>query len=74
MLKVLTASLLAALTLVPPALADGGGKQADARFATFNASLNRNAAGQLVADLARPTTSRRGMQPRRSSASGPTSS
>ena len=26
----------------------------DARFATFNASLNRAAAGQLVADLSNP--------------------
>jgi hypothetical protein len=33
----------------------GAGKTADARFATFNASLNRGAAGQLVADLSDPS-------------------
>ena len=30
------------------------GKEADVRFATFNASLNRNFEGQLVADLSTP--------------------
>ena len=43
---------LAALLLVPAALA--APKQADVRFATFNASLNRNFEGQLVADLSTP--------------------
>ena len=43
---------LAALLLVPAALA--APKQADVRFATFNASLNRNFDGQLVADLSTP--------------------
>ncbi|SEG06201.1 Endonuclease/Exonuclease/phosphatase family protein [Thermomonospora echinospora] len=42
---------LAAVTAVP-ALADGGHRQV--RFATFNASLNRNAEGALVADLSTP--------------------
>ena len=43
---------LAALLLVPAALA--APKEADVRFATFNASLNRNFDGQLVADLSTP--------------------
>ena len=51
MLKALTA-VVAALALVPAAAA---GEKADARFATFNASLNRSAAGQLIADLSTPT-------------------
>ena len=51
--KALIASLAAALVLVPAALA-GGGKHADTRFATFNASLNRSAAGQLITDLSTP--------------------
>ncbi len=55
MLKTLIASLAAAvLLLVPPALA-AGGKRADARFATFNASLNRNLDGQLIGDLSTQT-------------------
>ena len=53
MLKALIASAAAALALVPAAFA-GNGNEADARFATFNASLNRSAAGQLVADLSTP--------------------
>jgi hypothetical protein len=53
MLKALIASAAAALALVPAAFADNG-NEADARFATFNASLNRSAAGQLVADLSTP--------------------
>jgi hypothetical protein len=53
MLKPLIASVVAGLALVPAALADGG-KHRDARFATFNASLNRSAAGQLIADLSTP--------------------
>ncbi|HWN21556.1 MAG TPA: endonuclease/exonuclease/phosphatase family protein [Gaiellaceae bacterium] len=43
---------LAALLLVPAALA--APPAADVRFATFNASLNRNFAGQLIADLSTP--------------------
>jgi hypothetical protein len=39
------------LTAVPPAAAKS---RADVRFATFNASLNRSAAGQLVSDLSNP--------------------
>jgi hypothetical protein len=53
MLKALIAAGVAALALVPAALADGG-KNRDTRFATFNASLNRSAAGQLIADLSTP--------------------
>ena len=41
---------LVALMLVPPAAA--GGERI--RFATFNASLNRNFEGQLIADLSTP--------------------
>jgi hypothetical protein len=37
-----------------PALAAGKGRPAPVRFATFNASLNRNVEGQLVADLSTP--------------------
>lgn len=51
--KILIASFVAALALVPAALADGG-KRADARFATFNASLNRGSAGQLITHLSTP--------------------
>jgi hypothetical protein len=42
---------LAALAVVPTASAV---RQADVRFATFNASLNRNNAGDLVRDLSTP--------------------
>jgi Endonuclease/Exonuclease/phosphatase family len=52
MLRVLTAAL-AALLLAPAAAA--APPEADARFATFNASLNRSFAGQLIADLSTPT-------------------
>jgi hypothetical protein len=52
MLKALTAAL-GALVLAPAALA--APPQADVRFATFNASLNRSAAGQLVAHLSTTT-------------------
>ena len=52
MLKVLTAAL-GALALAPAALA--APPQADVRFATFNASLNRGAAGQLVTHLSTTT-------------------
>ncbi len=53
MLKALIASAVAGLALAPAALADGG-RDRDARFATFNASLNRGAAGQLITDLSTP--------------------
>ena len=43
---------LATPALVPAASADRA--QTDVRFATFNASLNRSAAGQLIADLSMP--------------------
>ena len=51
----LTASLLV-LALTPFAAVATAGPQrdADVRFSTFNASLNRNSAGQLVADLSTP--------------------
>ena len=47
---VLLATVLA-LALVAPAFA---GQRADVRFATFNASLNRGAPGDLIADLSSP--------------------
>jgi hypothetical protein len=50
-LRLLTAAL-AALVLAPVAAA--APPEADARFATFNASLNRSSAGQLIADLSTP--------------------
>jgi 3-phytase len=51
--KALIAAVAAALVLVPTALADGG-RSSDARFATFNASLNRSFAGQLIIHLSTP--------------------
>jgi 3-phytase len=42
--------VLIALMLIPPAAASGE----RVRFATFNASLNRNVEGQLIADLSTP--------------------
>ncbi|WP_406249124.1 endonuclease/exonuclease/phosphatase family protein [Microbacterium sp. M] len=38
----------------PPAASDSKGSRTDARFATFNASLNRGVEGQLVSDLSKP--------------------
>jgi hypothetical protein len=52
MLRLLTVAL-AALVLAPAAAA--APKEADVRFATFNASLNRSAAGQLISDLSATT-------------------
>jgi hypothetical protein len=49
-LVVLSAVLVVALILPSAA----GAKSATVRFATFNASLNRNFAGQLVSDLSTP--------------------
>ncbi len=43
-------TVVGALALAAPAQAG----ETDVRFATFNASLNRNVAGQLVADLSTP--------------------
>ena len=51
-MKALLAAL-AALVLAPAALATP--PHADVRFSTFNASLNRSFAGQLVDDLSTPT-------------------
>ena len=51
--RALLVALLASFALAPAALADRG--EADARFATFNASLNRSSAGQLIADLTTTT-------------------
>jgi hypothetical protein len=48
----LTLALAAGLATALPAAAQGA---ADARFATFNASLNRGTEGALVADLSNPT-------------------
>src|SRR5829696_1832359 len=51
LLTLLAAAVLAAAL---PATAQAGAEP-DVRFATFNASLNRGAAGQLVADLSNPS-------------------
>jgi len=45
-------AVVCALALAPTAAA----KDADVRFATFNASLNRPVAGQLVSDLSNPAS------------------
>jgi hypothetical protein len=48
-------ALLILVLSVPPALADGPkGAPTSVRFATFNASLNRNNAGDLVTELSAP--------------------
>jgi hypothetical protein len=51
------AGFLVLALLVPPAAAaaPGGGASGTIRFATFNASLNRNNAGQALADLTTTT-------------------
>ena len=68
--KLLLAAVGVHLALAAPAQAG----EADVRFATFNASLNRNDAGQLVADLSTPEQRAGGARsPRSSSASGPMS-
>ena len=51
MIRFLTAAL-AVLALAPAAAA--APPEADVRFATFNASLNRNFAGQFVSDISTP--------------------
>ena len=51
MIRLVTVAL-AALALVPAAAATP--PDADVRFATFNASLNRNLAGQFVSDISTP--------------------
>ena len=50
LIALLGGAMLAAL----PAAARGRPEKPTIRFAAFNASLNRNAAGQLIADLATP--------------------
>lgn len=51
-LTVLLAAILAVTVI--PTVAGARSKPATVRFATFNASLNRNNAGQLVSDLSTP--------------------
>jgi hypothetical protein len=51
-MRSLFAVAAAALALAPTALANP--KPAEVRFATYNASLNRNFAGQLITDLSTP--------------------
>jgi Endonuclease/Exonuclease/phosphatase family len=53
-------TLLAAAVLA--AAAPATAHAADARFATFNASLNRGAPGQLVADLSNPSSNSVGVR------------
>jgi Endonuclease/Exonuclease/phosphatase family len=52
-LLTILAGLLAALAVAAPAAADDDDGRS-VRFATFNASLNRSAAGQLLTDLSTP--------------------
>jgi len=55
--NLLRAAVLAALAVVafaPPATAADNGSHHSLRVSTFNASLNRSAAGQLVTDLSTP--------------------
>ncbi|HEX5839895.1 MAG TPA: endonuclease/exonuclease/phosphatase family protein [Anaerolineales bacterium] len=56
LLRLIQAGLVLALLLVPfgAGAAPAGDDESLVRFATFNASLNRNFAGQLVADLSTP--------------------
>jgi Endonuclease/Exonuclease/phosphatase family len=51
---VIAALLVLSLSPIAGAATSGPQRLADVRFATFNASLNRNFAGQLVADLSTP--------------------
>jgi Endonuclease/Exonuclease/phosphatase family len=51
-MRTVLVAALAALVLAPAALANK--ERDDVRFATYNASLNRNFSGQLVMDLATP--------------------
>jgi hypothetical protein len=46
-------AMLASLVLIAPPV-EAGGQPEPVRFATFNASLNRNFAGQALADLSAP--------------------
>ena len=46
-------AMLATLVLIAPPV-EAGGRPEPVRFATFNASLNRNVAGQALADLSAP--------------------
>ncbi|HSK65531.1 MAG TPA: endonuclease/exonuclease/phosphatase family protein [Anaerolineales bacterium] len=46
--------MLALALAIPAGAAPAGDSDSTVRFATFNASLNRNFAGQLVADLSTP--------------------
>ena len=48
------AALGCALALLVGLAPTVAGKAASIRFATFNASLNRNAAGQALSDLSSP--------------------
>src|SRR5687767_3897678 len=52
-LAAMLALALATMALMPPRVGAGGPPQAT-RFATFNASLNRNSEGQALADLSAP--------------------
>jgi Endonuclease/Exonuclease/phosphatase family len=55
--RIVGVALLASLSLLAldgAALADGSHREKRARFATFNASLNRATLGELVADLSTP--------------------
>ncbi len=51
----------------PPDRADRADRDRTVRFSTFNASLNRNNAGDLVRDLSTPDNQQARTSPRRSS-------
>ena len=67
---VVLGSLVLAATLLPASA--GAAQSPPVRFATFNASLNRNAAGQRSPTSRPRTTPRRRPSPRSSSGRGPT--
>lgn len=53
-LMIFTILSLLLVLVFQPALAKGNRQPVGVRFATFNASLNRNSAGQLISDLSTP--------------------
>ena len=66
-------AILVLLAMMAPHSAVAGNSEREVRFATFNASLNRAAQGELISDQLRPPpTSRPRRWQRSSSARGPT--
>jgi Endonuclease/Exonuclease/phosphatase family len=60
--SVLTAALATCALVLAAAAPAVAGPRADVRFATFNASLNRGAAGALVSDLSNPGANTTGVR------------